>query len=289
MPQHQALTPADIWSMLSAIDAHDHKDWVTIGMALKSYFGDDGFSLFDDWSQTANNYQASAVRSTWRSYRGSGVGIGSLIHMAKQNGWRSDAPATPTPAPAPRPAPKPQQSSTAPYAAELWLAANKWLDDDAWLSNPSPDETVALHPYAIAKGITHAGGAGIGIASGRIIGRNQNCIIVPIRERGVGEVQAVECISGQSLDGKWPKQTFGPKSGGYLLLGNTLDKSVPWYVAEGWADAYTAVWHWPNEDGSKRDNSVCAIAFGKGNLGSCAKQVEAHHDPDEITIIQERD
>jgi putative DNA primase/helicase len=282
MPQHQALTPADIWSMLSAIDAHDRDDWLRIGMALKSELGDDGFSLFDDWSQTADNYQASAVRSTWRSYRGSGVGIGTLIRMAKKNGWRRDAPTTP--APAPRRAPQAQQSNTARYAAELWLAANKWIQADDWLSHPCPDELVITHPYAIAKGITHAGSAARGIASGRIIGKGSDCLIIPIREHGTGKVQAVECINPQ---GK--KQTFGPKSASYLLLGNTLDKSIPWFDCEGWASAYSTVWHLPNPDGSKPDNCACAVSFGRGSLDNCAEQIVEHHAPDKITILVERD
>ncbi len=282
MPQHRELTADDIWQMLAFIPAFERDDWLKVGMALKAYLGDDGFSLFDDWSQTADNYNASAVRSTWRSCRGSGIGIGSLVHMAKQNGWRRDTPTTP--APAPRRAPKPQTSNTARKAAELWLAANKWMQDDNWLSHPSTDELIASHPYAVAKGITHAGGAGIGIASGRVIGRDQDCIIVPIREHGVGRVQAVECINPQ---GK--KQTFGPKSGGYLLLGNRDDKSVPWFVAEGWASAYSTIWHLPNPDGSKSDNCVCAISFGKGNLDNCANQIAEHHAPDKITVLMERD
>jgi hypothetical protein len=280
MPQYNQLSRDDIWQMLVSIPAHDRDDWLHIGMALQAELGNDGFALFDDWSQTADNYKAADVRSVWRSFRGSGVGIGTLVHMAKANGYRRDTPTTP--APAPRRAPKPQQSTTAPYAAELWLAANKWMQADNWLSQPSTDELIVAHPYVIAKGITHAGGAGVGNATGGIIGKNADCIIVPIREHGIGKVQAVECINS---NGK--KQTFGPKSGGYLLLGNALDKSVPWYVAEGWADAYSVVWHWPNEDGSKHDNSVCAVAFGKGNLENCAKQILEHHDPDEITVLHD--
>jgi hypothetical protein len=266
MPQHQQLTADDIWSMLLAIPAYDREDWIRVGMALKSYLGDNGFVLFDDWSKTSGNYHASAVRSTWRSYSGSGVGIGSLIHMAKENGWGRGAPTTP--APPPRRAPKPKQSNTARYAAELWLAANKWMQADDWLSHPSPDVSVAAHPYAIAKDITHVGGAGRHQASGSIIGKQADCLIIPIREQGVSKVQAVECINPQG-----DKQTFGPKSGGYLLLGNTLDKSIPWYVTEGWASAYSMVWHWPNPDDSKPDNSVCAVSFGKANLDHCAEQI----------------
>lgn len=158
------------------------------------------------------------------------------------------------------------------------------MNGDDWLSHPSPDEAVITHPYAIVKGIDSAGGAGRGVASGSIIGKNADCLIIPICERGVGKVQAVECINAQ---GK--KQTFGPKSGGYLLLGNTRDKSMPWFVCEGWASAYSTVWHLPNPDGSKRDNCVCAVSFGKTNLDNCAHQIAEHHAPDRITILVERD
>lgn len=117
------LTRDNIWSMLLAIPAHDRDIWIRVGMALKSHLGDAGFALFDDWSAIADNYQASAARAVWRSFNGSGVGIGSLIHMARENGWNRQAP--PITAPPPRRAPKPKQSDTGRYAAELWLAANK--------------------------------------------------------------------------------------------------------------------------------------------------------------------
>ena len=282
MPQYKQLSRDDIWGMLVSIPAHERGDWLQIGMALKAELGDDGFSLFDDWSQTADNYNTSAIRSTWRSCRGSGIGIGTLVHLAKENGWRSDAPTTP--APAPRSAPKSQTSSTAPYAAELWLKSNKWMESDNWLSHPSLEESVATHPYAIKKEITSTGGAARGIATGSIIGKRADCIIVPIRERGVGKVQAVECINANGA-----KQTFGPKSDGYLLLGNTLDKSIPWFVTEGWASAFSTIWHLPNPDGSKPDNCACAVSFGKGNLNNCAEQIAEHYTPEKISILVERD
>ena len=86
MPQHQEITADDIWSMLLAIPAYDRDIWIRVGMALKSYLGDAGYSLFDNWSQTADNYQGHAASSVWRSFRGSGVGIGSLVQMAGTNG-----------------------------------------------------------------------------------------------------------------------------------------------------------------------------------------------------------
>jgi putative DNA primase/helicase len=278
--QNYSISQECIWQMLQYIPAHDYEDWWRIGMALKAHVGDAGWPLFDDWSQTATNYKASKARSAWQSYRGSGVGIGTLVYMAKQNGWHRSAPTKP--APAPRQAPKPQQSNTAHYAAELWSASDKWMQANDWLAHPSPDELLITHTYAVAKGISTAGGAARGIASGSIIGKNTDTIIVPVREHGIGKVLAVQCISNQCIDGKWSKQNFGSLLGGYLLLGNTLDKDIPWYVAEGWSSAYSVVFHHQKKSG------VCACAFGKGRIKKVAEYISTYHNPSEIIRLWEQ-
>lgn len=76
---------------LSYVDAQDRDIWVRMGMAVKSEFGADGFGMWDDWSQSADNYKAAAAKSVWRSIKTSGrIGIGSLIHEAKNGGWSPD-------------------------------------------------------------------------------------------------------------------------------------------------------------------------------------------------------
>ena len=85
---------------LSCLDASDTALWVKCGMALKSEYGEEGFSLWDEWSATAANYDAKACKTRWKSIRAGGrVGIGSLIHEAKQRGFdpkeqASNAPAS---------------------------------------------------------------------------------------------------------------------------------------------------------------------------------------------------
>ena len=74
-------------SALSFIPATDRELWVSMAMAVKSEMGEDGFPIWDDWSQSASNYSAPAARSVWRSCRGSGITIGSLFHEAKGHGW----------------------------------------------------------------------------------------------------------------------------------------------------------------------------------------------------------
>ena len=78
---------ARIASALSFIPADHRETWVAMAMAVKSEMGDAGFDLWDQWSQTADNYNAQAARSVWRSCRGSGVTLGTLFHEAKCNGW----------------------------------------------------------------------------------------------------------------------------------------------------------------------------------------------------------
>jgi putative DNA primase/helicase len=275
--RQQQLARDDAWQMLQFIPADDRDIWVKGGMAIKSGFGDSGFSLFDEWSQAGVNYDPKAVISVWRSFKSGSVTIGTLFHLAAENGWRSNQ-KNDKPLPRITPAPKPMKTNTAAYAKRLWLAANKWEQTENWLSLESPDVCVISHQYAIDKGIDSAGGAGRGIASGSKIGKQSDCIIIPVRGIETNQVQSVQCINPQGV-----KQNFGPISGGALVLGNTLDKSLVWYVCEGWATAYSTVFH------HQKGNGVCAAAFGKSNLDKVANLIAKIHKPEEITILQEDD
>ena len=266
--EYERVTMADVEVMLSYIPATDRETWMRVGMALKAEFGDDGFELWDRWSQSSDNYQARACRDVWRSFRGHGVSIGTLVHLAQEHGWRPSAiPATPLLKRSHhKPAPPPLNSRTADYGRTLWDGADR------------DDEVVSAHPYAVKKGINWAAGAGRGKASGSVIGQSVDCVIVPIRELATGDVQAVQCINPE---GK--KQTFGPLTGGCLVLGNTLAHGLPWYVCEGWASAVSMAFH------HHHGNAVCAAAFGKSQLDNVARGIGEAHQPHEITILREVD
>lgn len=101
-----------IRSALQYIDASDRGSWLRCGMAVKTALGDDGFSLWNEWSSTAGNFDASAARASWRSFKAGGaVQLGSLYHLAKQSGWN---PALPAPARAPEPLRQQQSAPAAP-------------------------------------------------------------------------------------------------------------------------------------------------------------------------------
>jgi len=259
---HADTGASQILDALRFIPADDRATWVRIGMAIKSEIGDSGFSIWDDWSQTAGNYCERDARDVWKSIKAGPVRIGTLFHLAKQHGYRP-APARQIPQ---KKAPPPQQGNTGKYAAEIWLRAD------------TRDGVVTAHAYAQHKGITSAGGAGRAVVSGRVVGRNADCIVVPIRDAAQRKVVGVQCINTSGA-----KQTFGTVTGNCLLLGNTLDKNLPWFLAEGWASAYSMVFH------HQAGNGVCAAAFGKGNLDTVAHRLAEVFAPREIIILRERD
>ena len=85
-----SITPQLIRAALAHIPATlAREEWARVGMAIKSEFPDaTGQDLFETWSATADGHDPRATRSTWRSIKaGGGVGIGTLLHLAKEHGF----------------------------------------------------------------------------------------------------------------------------------------------------------------------------------------------------------
>ncbi len=90
-------------------------------------------------------------------------------------------------------------------------------------------------------------------------------------------------VAAQCVNPTGEKQTFGKVSGNALLLGNTLDKNLHWFVAEGWASSYSIVFH------HYYGNACCAAAFGKSNLDKVAHGIASVYQPARLVIIREQD
>ncbi|MEW5250581.1 PriCT-2 domain-containing protein [Microbulbifer sp. 2201CG32-9] len=86
---HDQCTLEDVRRALDFLDRADERDiWIKVGMAIKSEFGDDGFDLWDCWSQGADNYNCASVKSSWKSFKaGGGIGIGTLFSLARECGF----------------------------------------------------------------------------------------------------------------------------------------------------------------------------------------------------------
>ena len=111
---------------LSAGRADDYDDWLAVGMALHSV-GED--ALLDDWEQwsaQSGKHKPSDCQRKWRSFKKSGITLGTLGDMAKKDGWRGAsrqlASAAPDAEDEPATAPiltKPQKLETAELLAYL--------------------------------------------------------------------------------------------------------------------------------------------------------------------------
>ena len=236
------------------------EEWVRVLMAIKSTLGAAGFALAMAWSEKSHQYKQADFLSTWNSISEQGqVKLGTLIHLARTNGWSDDVPKRlcrlPTDIAISKTPPK-----TFSYAADLWRKASH--------------RDVANHVYAKAKGVYWHAGAARGTASGSLIGQSSDCIIVPMRELN-GELKGVECIA---QDGT--KQTFGSK--GVLILGNDLSNELTQIIVEGWATAARTFHIF------KGDIAIYAC-FGKGKMQQLANQLESQYPQRRVVIMEEQD
>lgn len=79
----------DILNMLNHIHPdNDYLDWLQIGMALKDYGM--SFDIWDAWSSKGGKYPGSGdLAKKWNSFKGSGVGIGTIYYHAHNGGFRA--------------------------------------------------------------------------------------------------------------------------------------------------------------------------------------------------------
>ena len=80
---------SEILSFLTQSQVDDYDTWLKVGMALHA----DGqpCSVWDEWSKNSHKYQEGACEKHWKTfgnYSGANVGIGSIIQMAKDNGYK---------------------------------------------------------------------------------------------------------------------------------------------------------------------------------------------------------
>ena len=92
--EHAGSPQAPLACFASAVAAIPNADetwdnWVRIGLAIFAASGgsEDGFAVFDAWSQRSVKYTAATTRSAWRGFKPKRIGGGTLVHLAKQHGW----------------------------------------------------------------------------------------------------------------------------------------------------------------------------------------------------------
>lgn len=258
------ITPELTRDALAFIPASLSRDeWARLAMAIKSEFPDEtGFELFDTWSQTSEGYSAKATRGTWQSVKaGGGVGIGTLLHLAKEQGFMlpkaNQAAAKPDPeALARRERERAQsrlQEKTRLDAAHAGAASEAAVQ---WAQASETGESA----YLTRKGVKPHG----------VRFTADGVVLVPVRD-AAGALWNVQCIApDKPTDGGTDKLFLkgGRKSGLWHLIsdvGSTAsDGAAPGVVlvAEGYATAASL---------HEATGRPVAMAFDAGNLAHVAK------------------
>jgi hypothetical protein len=67
----------------------EYPQWIELGQALHTAFGQQGKDLWQTWSSQGSKYQGDKdIDTHWKSFhQGKGVTLGTLFHTAKQGGW----------------------------------------------------------------------------------------------------------------------------------------------------------------------------------------------------------
>lgn len=84
------LQLVDLPHLLEYISPDSRDTWVEVGMGLKAEFGQDGYGPWNIWSQSSKSYDGKAALSVWKSFKKGGTGMGTVIKLALDAGWRPD-------------------------------------------------------------------------------------------------------------------------------------------------------------------------------------------------------
>ena len=246
-------------SALAAIPADlPREEWVRVGMAAKAagLLDDD----FTSWSSAAGNYSGERdCRSVWQSFRGTGIGVGTLFQMAKEHGWQ-DPDRTPR---RERSRPAPQRAKSTASVADLWNRCKA--------AGPT-------HPYLVAKRGNPADLRQVPAGSGlRIAGHDvDGWLVLPAATLG-GELQTLQFIpppgAGKKLN--LPGASFGD---GLHVVGNLADAAQV-FIVEGIGQAW-ACW--------QATGQPAIVTFGAGRTETVAQALRKVFPQLPLVLVPDR-
>ena len=91
-PQADVDRARSYLAALNASRADDYDDWLAVGMSLHSLGDDTLLDAWEQWSTQSAKHKPSDCQRKWRSFKKSGITLGTLGDMAKKDGWRSASP-----------------------------------------------------------------------------------------------------------------------------------------------------------------------------------------------------
>jgi putative DNA primase/helicase len=262
------------------------EEWVRVGFSIHSELGsNEGFIVFDQWSQKASNYDSKSAKSTWKSISksstSSGFTLGTLIYYAKSYGLRIEdlkkisrgVQEEPVhirqyqmQKEAEQKAQKRQAEINAKKASEL--ALYRW-------NNASPIDAKTSHPYLTKKKITNSFVARIYKGWLQIPAFNKNGVLTTLQSISPECKKIIikdSVISGSSLS----------------LGGNPKNKILPVLLCEGWATGET-IQAATRLDYSEIGGLQVVISFNSGNLSHIADNIREKYPNRPIIICADND
>lgn len=257
----------DIRSALSYIDSHDRDTWWQVGAAVKDELGENGYDLWDEWSQRADNYDNRAAKSTWKSLKPGSFSIGTVWKLARQNGWKPAKPYTPPSVEeqARRKAESEARRQAAEQERQQTQQRVKGTAQKIW--NSSRPASLS-HPYLAAKGITNPD-AIAGLRQNKYKD-NDNLIIPVLYENEIVNLQSINQDGGKRF------LAGGQVQGAYAFIGKADDvEKVGVVMAEGYATAASIY---------EATGKPVIIAFDAGNMVAVAERL-AQKLPQNVPVV----
>ncbi|MGV6818721.1 MAG: PriCT-2 domain-containing protein [Thiotrichales bacterium] len=252
-----------IRSALPFIDPTTRDIWLTVLMAAKSEFGEDAKEICDTWSSTAPSYNRRDFNAVWKSIGAGKVGIGSLFHLAKQNGWKpdSDTPALSTEEICKR---RQAQAETARLHEVKQLQRYQEAANRAKNSWSASGAETGAHRYLSTKRIKPHG-----------IHTNGFQLLIPIHDID-GNWQSI-----QFIDPKGAKLFLagGRLKGGMFIIGDILPDKIM-LICEGFATGATL---------HEETGHPVVVAFNAGNLLPVAKALRGKYPKADIVVCADND
>ena len=270
---------------LQFIPANDRATWVKMGQAVKSALGDDGFDVWESWSQQDESFEVKAARNVWKSIRSNGkTTIGTLFFEAKANGWVDNGMhEKPTPeqiaerrrnraemATLEEGRIAAERTNASRKANELWKAAGPALPDHPYLLRKrcKPVTTMReINACAVATILGYAPKCDGELLVGRLL-------IIPVK---IGDaLSTVEMIDD---NGRKSALYGGAKAGGYwaaqaLPSGNGPGLTL--LIGEGVATTLTA---------KEASGHIGIAVLSSGNLTSVARGLSQRYPDAKFVIL----
>lgn len=259
---HERHAESTIRAALALIPADDRELWVRMGMALKSEYGEEGFALFDEWSQSAANYNARAAKDTWKSCKsGGGIAIGTLIHEAQQRGFDLKSHAAPVPLS------KEDQDRIAAERAQREAQERQAIEKaQAQAARRAAAEWKSASDAGESAYLRRKKAQGYGVRYAR------DLLLVPVRDVD-GKLWNLQRIDGE--EGKEKLFLKGGRVSGCFHLIGQIEGASRLLIAEGYATGATL---------HEATGDPVAVAFSDTNLSRVAEALRQRY-PDLLMAV----